>query len=72
MRLPRILIGEFVLLFASVLVFRSTWTLLDQYMGESNLVLLLMVGIVLTAVGLFLVSYEVKHDLDSKKSPTVK
>ena len=67
MRLVRIFIGEFVLLFASVMVFRSVWQLLDQYTGSSDLVLLLVVGIVLTALGLFLVSYEVKHGLDGKK-----
>jgi len=34
MRWIRLIVGEFVLLFASILVFRSAWTLLDEYLGR--------------------------------------
>jgi predicted signal transduction protein with EAL and GGDEF domain len=63
MRLVTLIVGEFVLLFASVLVFRSAWLLLDEYLGNSNLWLLLGIGIVLTVVGLVVVNYEVKCEL---------
>jgi hypothetical protein len=33
MKLVTLIVGEFVLLFASVLVFRSTWLLLDEFLG---------------------------------------
>jgi hypothetical protein len=66
MRLIKILIGEFVLLFASVLIFRSIWTLLDQYLGYTNLGIFLIVGIILTVVGLYIVNYEVKCQLQKK------
>jgi len=70
MRLFALIVGEFVLLFASVLVFRSAWLLLDEYLGNSNLVLLLVVGVVLTVVGLLFVNYEVKCELQKKNSKT--
>ena len=66
MRLLTLIIGEFILLFASVLVFRSAWTLLDEYIGYSDLWLLLAIGIALTVVGLVLVNYEVKCELQKK------
>ena len=66
MRLLTLIIGEFILLFASILVFRSAWTLLDEYLGYSDLWLLLAIGIALTVVGLVLVNYEVKCELQKK------
>ena len=66
MRLIKILIGEFVLLFASVLIFRSVWTLLDQYLGYDYLIVFLIVGVVLTILGLYIVNYEVKCELQKK------
>jgi hypothetical protein len=68
MRLVTLIVGEFVLLFASVLVFRSAWLLLDEYLGNSNLWLLLGIGIVLTVVGLVVVNYEVKCELRKKQN----
>ena len=68
MRLVTLIVGEFVLLFASVLVFRSAWLLLDEYLGNSNLWLLLGIGIVLTVVGLVVVNYEVKCELQKKQN----
>ena len=64
MRLLRIIIGELVVLVASVLIFRSFWTLLDKYTGDSNLELLLATGIIVTIIGLILLNYEVKHGLE--------
>ncbi len=66
MRLLTLIVGEFILLFASVLVFRSAWLLLDEYFGYSELWLLLVIGVVLTIVGLVLVNYEVKCELQKK------
>ena len=67
MKLVTLIVGEFVLLFASVLVFRSAWLLLDEYLGNSNLWLLLGIGVVLTVVGLIVVNYEVKCELQKKQ-----
>jgi len=68
MKLVTLIVGEFVLLFASVLVFRSAWLLLDEYLGNSNLWLLLGIGVVLTVVGLVVVNYEVKCELQKKQN----
>ena len=62
----KILIGEFILLFASILVFRSVWTLMDQYLASEYLVWLLLAGIALTFVGLYIVNYEVKCGIEKK------
>ena len=67
MRWIRLIIGELLLLFASILVFRSAWTLLDEYLGKSNLWLMLLLGIILTFVALILLDYEVKCELAKKK-----
>jgi divalent metal cation (Fe/Co/Zn/Cd) transporter len=67
MRWIRLIVGELLLLFASILVFRSAWTLLDEYLGKSNLWLMLVLGIILTVVALILLDYEVKCELDTKK-----
>jgi len=66
MRWAKLIIGELLLLFASVLVFRSAWTLLDEYLGKSNLWLMLIMGVVLTVVSLVLIDYEVKCELEKK------
>lgn len=68
MQLTKILLGEFILLFASVLIFRSLWALLDQYLGYDYLIVILIVGIVLTVLGLYIVNYEVKCVLQKKKN----
>jgi divalent metal cation (Fe/Co/Zn/Cd) transporter len=67
MRWIRLIIGELLLLFASILVFRSAWTLLDEYLGKSNLWLMLVLGIILMVVALILLDYEVKCELEKKK-----
>lgn len=70
MRLLKIVIGELVVLVASVLIFRSLWTMLDQYFGYTNLELFLLIGIIVTILGLILLHHEVKCELEenSKKS----
>jgi uncharacterized integral membrane protein len=67
MRWFRLIVGELLLLFASILVFRSAWTLLDEYLGKSNLWPMLVLGIILTVVALILLDYEVKCELDKKR-----
>jgi hypothetical protein len=67
MKLVTLIIGEFVLLFASVLVFRSAWLLFDEYLGNSNLWLLLGIGVATTVVGLVIVNYEIKCELQKNK-----
>ena len=62
----KILIGEIILLFASILIFRSVWTLLDQYLGSEYLILLQIVGVGLTPIGVYIVNYEVKCGLQKK------
>jgi hypothetical protein len=37
MHLKKLIIGEIMLLLASVFVFRSLWLMLDEYLGYSNL-----------------------------------
>jgi riboflavin transporter FmnP len=68
MRLATIVVGEIILLVASVLVFRSLWTLLDQYFGQTNLWPMLIIGLILTVVALIIVNYEVKCELNQKKN----
>ena len=67
MRWVRLIVGELMLLLASILVFRSAWTLLDEYLGKSNLWLMLILGIVLTIIALILLDYEVKCELEKKQ-----
>jgi hypothetical protein len=67
MHWTKILLGEFILLFASVLIFRSVWTLLDQYLGYESLIVLLIVGVVLTLFGLYILNHEAKCVLQKKK-----
>jgi hypothetical protein len=70
MRWAKLIVGEIVLLFASVLVFRSAWTLLDEYLGKSGLWLMLIIGAILAVVGLVIIDYEVKCELKKKKEAT--
>jgi hypothetical protein len=56
----KIFLGEVIFLFASVLIFRSVWTLLDQYLQYKYLIVLLIVGVALTLLGLYIINYEVQ------------
>ena len=59
MHLKKLIIGEIMLLFASVFVFRSLWLMLDEYFGYSNLPLMLAIGIGVTVLALLLLNGEV-------------
>ena len=72
MNLKKIIIGELIVLIASVFVYRSMWTLLDEYFGNSYLLIFLVAGLVLAVFGLMLLNYEitsaVKKDSKSDSS----
>ena len=59
MHLKKLIIGEIMLLFASVFVFRSFWLMLDEYLGYSNLPLMLAIGIVVSVLALLFLNGEV-------------
>jgi hypothetical protein len=67
-RLVKIIGGEMVLLIASVLIFRSAWTLLDLYLGYDDLIVLLITGVVLAALSLWLLNYEFKCEIEKSGS----
>jgi hypothetical protein len=67
MRWIKLIVGELLLLVSSILVFRSAWTLLDEYLGKSNLWLMLFLGIALTVIALIILDHEVKRKLDKQK-----
>jgi len=70
MKLARIIVGEMLLLGASILIFRSVWTLLDQYFGYSNLWPMLIIGIVLTIIGLSVINHEVECEMKEARKPS--
>jgi len=70
MKLARIIVGEMLLLGASILIFRSVWTLLDQYFGSSNLWPMLIIGIVLAISGLVIINHEVECEMKEAKKPS--
>jgi multisubunit Na+/H+ antiporter MnhG subunit len=55
MQLTKIIIGEFIVLIASVFIFRSLWTMIDQYFAYSYLTEFLIIGIILTVIGLVII-----------------
>ncbi|MCW3995317.1 MAG: hypothetical protein NWE98_04100 [Candidatus Bathyarchaeota archaeon] len=59
MRLAKVIVGEIILILASVLIFRSLWNLLDQYLGYSYLEVLLLVGLVAAVLALVWINHEV-------------
>lgn len=67
MRLVKIIIGELVVLAASVLIFRSLWIILDQHYGNSYLEVMLSIGVVVTVLGLILLNHEVKCELEDNR-----
>jgi len=66
MRFLKLILGELVLLFASIFVFRSVWTMLDEYFGYSHLEVMLIIGVLLTIAGFYFVNYGVKCELERK------
>jgi len=69
MKLAKIILGEMLLLGASILIFRSVWTLLDEYFGYSNLWPMLIIGIVLTIIGLVIINHEVECEMKEARKP---
>jgi F0F1-type ATP synthase assembly protein I len=69
MKLARIIVGEMLLLAASILIFRSIWTLLDQYFGTSSLWPMLIIGIVVTILGLVIINHEVECEMKEARKP---
>jgi hypothetical protein len=55
MRIGNIILWEILLLFASVLFFRSIWTLLDKFTrsGDDELWFSLIMGVAVTAICLY-------------------
>jgi hypothetical protein len=67
MRLAKIIAGELVVLIGSVFIFRSLWTMMDEYFGYSYLPVFLAAGLVLAVLGLFFLNHEVKCELEKTK-----
>ncbi|MCW3984125.1 MAG: hypothetical protein NWE96_09040 [Candidatus Bathyarchaeota archaeon] len=67
-RFAKIILGEMIVLIASVLIFRSLWTLLDQYIGYSYLIEMLVIGIILAITGLILLNHEVNCEIEGDKT----
>lgn len=55
---------ELMLVFASILVFRSVWLLLDEYLGYNYLIPLLIIGILISLPPLYILN---RHIEDRKK-----
>jgi hypothetical protein len=70
MKLARIIVGEMLLLGASILIFRSTWALLDQYFGSSNLWPMLIIGTILTIIGLVIINHEFECEMKETRKPS--
>ena len=59
MRKLKIVVWEFLLLFASILVFRSVWTFLDRIpamQSEIGLLSLLFLGLLVALVAVFMIN----------------
>jgi predicted membrane protein len=67
MRFAKLILGEMILLMASVFVFRSLWLMLDEYFSNSNLLFMLIVGVIFTIVGLFVLNHEVKCEMEKNQ-----
>lgn len=71
MKFTRIIVGELILIFASVLIFRSVWTLMDQYIGDANLIVFLAIGIVFTLIGMWMLNKEVNCEMEKHRKHTI-
>ena len=47
---------EFVLIAASILMFRSAWLILDKYLGTTRVELLLITGVIAGVVSLYVLN----------------
>jgi uncharacterized membrane protein YidH (DUF202 family) len=63
MKSSKIIVGELVVLIASVFVFRSLWLILDKHFGDTYLEVMLTVSIAIMVLGLFLLHYCIKCEL---------
>ncbi|MDR1992718.1 MAG: hypothetical protein LBQ98_04360 [Nitrososphaerota archaeon] len=66
----KILIGEAIVLIASVFVFRSLWLLMDEYFGNAYLTVFLVIGLTLTVLGLIFLNNQVKCEMAKNSTPT--
>jgi type I restriction enzyme R subunit len=58
--IAKIIIGEIIILVASVFVFRSLWLILDKYLGITHTEIILTTGIIITILGTILLHREIK------------
>lgn len=56
MKVYYIIFLEIILIFASILIFRSLWLLLDTYIGSSWLIQSLLIGIILAIIALYVLN----------------
>ncbi len=68
MKFNKVLIGETILLFSSILIFRSVWTMLDNYLGESYLLESLAIGMLFTAFALYILNREAECKMNELKN----
>jgi len=52
---------ELMLIFASILVFRSLWLLLDEYIDNNYLIPLFIVGILLSIPALYMLNRHIEN-----------
>lgn len=68
MKANNALIGEAVLLFSSILIFRSVWTMLDGYLGQNYLVEFLALGVILMIFALYILNHEAECKMNELKT----
>lgn len=60
-------VWELVLIVGSVFVFRSVWMLLDGYLGNGSLWLLLVIGFVFAVPALYVLNNHAEKEYTAKK-----
>lgn len=68
MKINNALIGEVVLLFSSILIFRSVWTMLDSYLGQNYLAEILALGIIMMIFALYMLNHEAECKMNELKT----
>jgi len=68
MKANKTYIGEAILLFSSILIFRSVWTMLDNYLGLAYLLELAVIGVLLMMLALFILNREVECKIKELKA----
>lgn len=56
------IIAELLLIFASILIFRSVWLLLDNYLANDFIIPLLLLGILLSIPPLYILNRHLKEE----------